>query len=89
MRFGLLFFLCFLGLQGHLDLIIYFIEVIELVLLGCLRLLLNLLLPGLLLLYVLLLGLILDVYDEIFEVFRVNDILLLLLSNCVDSLRHF
>ena len=89
MRLALLFFLCFLGLQGHLDLIIYFIEVIELVLLGCLRLLLNLLLPGLLLLYVLLLGLILDVYDEIFEVFRVNDILLLLLSNCVDSLRHF
>ncbi len=89
MRLGLLFFLCFLGLQGHLDLIIYFVEVIELVLLRGLRLLLNLLLPGLLLLYVLLLGLILDVYDEIFEVFRVNDILLLLLSNCVDSLRHF
>ena len=89
MRLGLLFFLCFLGLQGHLHLIIYFIEIIELVLLGGLRLLLNLLLPGLLLLYVLLLGLILDVYDEIFEVFRVNDILLLLLPNCVDSLRHF
>lgn len=89
MRLGLLFFLCFLGLQGHLDLIIYFIEIIKLVLLGGLRLLLNLLLPGLLLLYVLLLGFVLDIYDEIFEVFRVNDILFLLLPYCVDSLRHF